>query len=264
MGAEAFDVVERGGRIAGVRYRAEDGEHEIAATLTVATDGRRSIVRQRAGMVPKDYGAPMDVLWFRMSREDSDPPESFGRFSPGHIVAMIDRGEYWQVGYVIPKGADAELRQQGIETLRASFGRLMPAFADRTSREPASWDDVKTLEVQVNRLKRWHRPGPAVHRRRGARHVAGRGGGDQPGRAGCGGRGQRPGRALARGTLTDARPGPRRAPAVVPHGGHPDASRASSSVACSSRRCAAGAAAGRRASCARWPGVRSCAASRRG
>ena len=159
MGAEVFDVTERDGRIAGVRYRAGDGEHEIAATLTVATDGRRSIVRQRAGLEPKDYGAPMDVLWFRMSREDADHGESFGRFSPGHIVAMIDRGEYWQVGYVIPKGADVELRRRGIETLRASFAKLMPAFAERTERAPASWDEVKTLEVQVNRLKRWHRPG---------------------------------------------------------------------------------------------------------
>ena len=159
MRAEVVDVLETRGRVSGVRYRTDDGLHEVEATLTVATDGRDSAVRRSAGLEPVAYGAPMDVLWFRLSREETDPDETFARVSAGHIVAMIQRGDYWQVGYVIPKGAEAALRRRGIETLRASLADLMPVFAGRTEREPASWDEVKTLEVQVNRLRRWHRPG---------------------------------------------------------------------------------------------------------
>ena len=159
MGSEVTDVLEEGGRVTGVRYRSADGNHEVNATLTVATDGRDSAVRRSAGLEPVTYGAPMDVLWFRLSREESDPGETFGRFAAGHIVAMIHRGDYWQVGYVIPKGSDVTLRAGGIETLRASLAELLPGFVQRVRREPASWDDVKTLEVQVNRLRRWHQPG---------------------------------------------------------------------------------------------------------
>ena len=159
MGAEVVDVLEKVGRVSGVRYRSADGLREVAATLTVAADGRHSLVRRRAGLEPVAFGAPMDVLWFRLSREGTDPGETFGRFSAGHIVAMVNRGDYWQVGYVIPKGSDAALRRQGIETLRRSLAELMPAFADRVEYEPAGWDDVKTLEVQVDRLRRWHRRG---------------------------------------------------------------------------------------------------------
>jgi len=159
MGAEVVGLLETAGRVAGVRYRTADGLREVAATLTVAADGRHSIVRRSAGLEPVAFGAPMDVLWFRLSREEGDPDATFGRFTAGHIVAMINRGEYWQVGYVIPKGSDAALREQGIDTLRRSLAALLPPFADRAQREPAGWDEVKTLEVQVNRLKRWHRPG---------------------------------------------------------------------------------------------------------
>jgi 2-polyprenyl-6-methoxyphenol hydroxylase-like FAD-dependent oxidoreductase len=159
MGAEVVDVLEEAGRVSGVRYRSADDLREVAATLTVAADGRHSLVRRRAGLEPVAFGVPMDVLWFRLSREGTDPGETFGRFSAGHIVAMINRGNYWQVGYVIPKGSDATLRQRGIETLRSSLAELMPAFADRVEHEPVGWDDVKTLEVQINRLRRWHRRG---------------------------------------------------------------------------------------------------------
>ena len=159
MGAEVVGLLETAGRVAGVRYRTADGLREVAATLTVAADGRHSIVRRSAGLEPVAFGAPMDVLWFRLSREEGDPDATFGRFTAGHIVAMINRGEYWQVGYVIPKGSDAALREQGVDTLRRSLAALLPPFADRAQREPAGWDEVKTLEVQVNRLKRWHRPG---------------------------------------------------------------------------------------------------------
>ena len=159
MGAEVVGLIETAGQVAGVRYRTAGKLREVAATLTVAADGRHSIVRRSAGLEPVAFGAPMDVLWFRLSREESDPDATFGRFSAGHIVAMINRGEYWQVGFVILKGSDVALRRQGIETLRGSLAELMPPFADRAQREPAGWDEVKTLEVQVDRLKRWHRPG---------------------------------------------------------------------------------------------------------
>jgi 2-polyprenyl-6-methoxyphenol hydroxylase-like FAD-dependent oxidoreductase len=159
MGAEVVGLLETEGRVAGVRYRTADGLREVAAALTVAADGRHSLVRRGAGLEPVAFGAPMDVLWFRLSREEGDPDATFGRFSAGHIVAMIHRGDYWQVGYVIPKGSDLALRRQGIDTLRSSLAELMPPFADRTQREPGGWEEVKTLEVQVNRLKRWHRPG---------------------------------------------------------------------------------------------------------
>jgi 2-polyprenyl-6-methoxyphenol hydroxylase-like FAD-dependent oxidoreductase len=101
----------------------------------------------------------MDVLWFRLSRSPSDPTESVGRVSTGRFMAMIDRGSYWQIGYVVPKGGDSRLRAGSIDALRASVRELVPSFADRTEREPGSWDDVKTLSVQVDRLRRWHRAG---------------------------------------------------------------------------------------------------------
>lgn len=137
MGAEVEDLVETARRVSGVRYRSVDGLREVAATLTIATDGRDSVVRRRAGLKPVAFGAPMDVLWFRLSREETDPDATFGRFSAGHIVAMINRGDYWQVGYAIPKGSDAVLRRQGIDRLRSSLAALMPPFANRAQREPA-------------------------------------------------------------------------------------------------------------------------------
>jgi len=160
MGAEVLDVRRGGGgRVTGVSYRdREGGTHEVDATLTVATDGRGSDVRRSVGLVPVGYGAPMDILWFRLSRSHGDREGTFGRITAGRFVAMIDRGDYWQVAYAIPKGADAELRAQSIDTLRESVADLMPFLADRTH-ELRGWDDVRSLEVQVNRLRRWHVPG---------------------------------------------------------------------------------------------------------
>jgi 2-polyprenyl-6-methoxyphenol hydroxylase-like FAD-dependent oxidoreductase len=160
LGAEVVDLLRSGDRVLGVRYRTGDGvAHEVRAELTVAADGRHSDVRAAAGLEPIRCGAPMDVLWFRLSRRDSDPAESFGRLSSGRFMALINRDSYWQVGYVISKGTDAELRGHSIGVLRASLAELLPFLADRLAEEPASWDDVKTLEVQVDRLRRWHRPG---------------------------------------------------------------------------------------------------------
>jgi 2-polyprenyl-6-methoxyphenol hydroxylase-like FAD-dependent oxidoreductase len=158
MDAEVLDVTRRDGRVTGLRYRAADGTHEVAAALTVATDGRDSDVRRAVGLTPVAYGAPMDILWFRLSRGSSDREGSFGRITPGRFAAMIDRGDYWQVAFAIPKGTEAKLRRRDIQTLRDSVAELLPFLGDRVE-ELRSWSDVKGLEVQVNRLRRWHLPG---------------------------------------------------------------------------------------------------------
>ncbi len=158
MGAEVIDVSRRAGRVTGLRYRAADGTHEVTATLTVAADGRDSDVRRSVGVIPVTYGAPMDVLWFRLSRRPSDRKGTFGRITSGRFAAMIDRGDYWQVAFAIPKGSEAAFREQAIDTLRDALVELMPFLDDRVA-ELRSWDDVKGLEVQVNRLRRWHLPG---------------------------------------------------------------------------------------------------------
>lgn len=158
MGAEVVDLLREGAVTTGLRYRDARGVHEVTAALTVAADGRDSAVRRAAGVHPVGYGAPMDILWFRLPRLPTDRRETFGRVSAGRFVAMIDRGECWQMAYAIPKGTESELRRQGIETLRDEVARLLPFLADRVE-TLGSFDGVRALEVQVNRLRRWHRPG---------------------------------------------------------------------------------------------------------
>lgn len=158
MRTAANGLIEDGGRIAGVRAEGPEGPIEIRATLVIAADGRTSLLRSAAGLEVEDFGAPMDVLWFRLPREATDPAESFGRVGPGRMVAMIDRGSYWQCGYVIPKGGADELRGKDIATFRASVAATVPFLANRTD-GLRGWDDVSLLTVQVNRLKTWSRPG---------------------------------------------------------------------------------------------------------
>jgi 2-polyprenyl-6-methoxyphenol hydroxylase-like FAD-dependent oxidoreductase len=158
MRAEAVDLIEDGGRIAGVRANTPDGTLEIRADLTVGCDGRHSTVRERAGFTLDDLGAPMDVLWFRLRKKPSDPNETMGRFDAGRIVVMLDRGDYWQCAFVIHKGAIEETKRAGLPAFRQSIVRLLPAFADRVD-ELKDWDQIKLLTVAVNRVRRWHRPG---------------------------------------------------------------------------------------------------------
>ncbi|MEU6791467.1 FAD-dependent oxidoreductase [Nonomuraea wenchangensis] len=158
MGAEAYDLIREGGAVRGVRYRDESGEHELRADLTVAADGRRSALRVRAGLVPRELGAPMDVLWFRLPWRDGDPENTFLRVSRGHMMVGINRVSYWQLAYLIPKGGHDRLVGQGIEALRRPVARLMPFLADRVT-EIEGYDDVNVLTVAINRLRRWHRPG---------------------------------------------------------------------------------------------------------
>jgi 2-polyprenyl-6-methoxyphenol hydroxylase-like FAD-dependent oxidoreductase len=158
MRSEALSLVSDGGIIQGVIAETPQGPLEIRAGLTIGADGRHSTVREAAGFVPQEIGAPMDVLWFRLSRRPDDPHQAFGRAEAGRILILIDRGEHWQCGYVIAKGAFARMQAEDIASLRRSVAELVPFARDRVD-EIASWDDVKLLTVSVNRLPVWHRPG---------------------------------------------------------------------------------------------------------
>ena len=158
MEAEVTDLVEEGGRVTGVRAQTPQGELQVRADLTVGADGRHSVVRERAGLQVLNLGAPMDVLWMRVSRRPTDPGATFGRIDTGRILALLNREDYWQLAYVIPKGSADELRRQDPEVLRADLARLAPFLADRVS-ELRDWNDVKLLTVAVDRLSKWSRPG---------------------------------------------------------------------------------------------------------
>jgi 2-polyprenyl-6-methoxyphenol hydroxylase-like FAD-dependent oxidoreductase len=156
--AEVFELIEEDGVVRGVRYRTRNGVRELRALLTVACDGRHSVVRHASRLPLTDFGAPMDVLWYRISRRDTDPSGSFLRLAPGKLLPMIDRGTYWQGAYTIPKGGFAELQARGIEALRDDLRAYLPWLGDRVS-EIGDWEDVGFLEVQVNWLRRWYKPG---------------------------------------------------------------------------------------------------------
>jgi 2-polyprenyl-6-methoxyphenol hydroxylase-like FAD-dependent oxidoreductase len=158
MQAEAADLIEENGRVAGVRAKTPDGPVEIRAALAVGADGRGSVVRERAGLQVIDQGAPMDIFWMRLSRKAGDPGESLGRAAAGKILIMIDREDYWQCGFVIPKGAADEIHKRGIELFREELAQLQPFLRDRVG-ELRDWKDVSLLTVKVDRLKRWWRPG---------------------------------------------------------------------------------------------------------
>jgi 2-polyprenyl-6-methoxyphenol hydroxylase-like FAD-dependent oxidoreductase len=158
MSTKATGVIEEGGRVVGVRAESATGDIEIRANLVVGTDGRHSTLREAAGFTPIEYGAPMDVLWFRVPRKPDDPEDVFGRVARGHLMVMLNRDDYWQCAFVVPKGDNDKLRAQPIETFRADVAGVAPLITDRMD-ALASWDDVKFLEVKVNRLPTWHKPG---------------------------------------------------------------------------------------------------------
>jgi 2-polyprenyl-6-methoxyphenol hydroxylase-like FAD-dependent oxidoreductase len=158
MRTEGTGLLRDGERVAGVTAHSSDSLLEIRAGLVVATDGRHSTMRNAANLKVIDHGAPMDVLWLRLSRRDGDPGQTLGRIGAGHMLVTLDRGDYWQCAFVIPKGGFDALRNGGLEAFRAKIVRLAPHFRDRVQ-EVASWDDVKLLTVAVNRLERWYQPG---------------------------------------------------------------------------------------------------------
>ena len=158
MNTEAVDLIEGNGRVAGVRAKTSDGTLSIRADLVVGCDGRHSTVRAKAGLKSEDYGAPMDVLWFRLTRKASDDVEAFGHVEAGRMMVMLDRGDYWQCAYVIPKGGIDRIKAEGLDAFRRRVVAMTPAVADRVG-ELKSFDDIKLLTVTVDRLRQWWRPG---------------------------------------------------------------------------------------------------------
>ncbi|MTD93488.1 FAD-dependent oxidoreductase [Hyphomicrobium sp. xq] len=157
MQANVTDLVEERGRVVGVRATTPEGPLEVRAKLTVGCDGRKSTVRAKAGLEVEDIGAPIDVFWMRVSRRPDDPP-SGGRLNAGSFFAMLDRGDYFQLAYVIPKDTAEKLREQGLPAFREIIAKALPFLADRVD-ELKTWDDVKLLTVSIDRLRTWYRPG---------------------------------------------------------------------------------------------------------
>jgi 2-polyprenyl-6-methoxyphenol hydroxylase-like FAD-dependent oxidoreductase len=158
MEAEVTDLLEEGGRIAGVRAKSPRGPFEVRADLTIGADGRRSIVRARAGLTLLDLDAPMDVMWMRISHRDGDPAQTFGHVEAGRVLVMLDRKDYWQCAYVIPKGTADAMRREDISRFREEIVRLSPFLRERVA-ELRTWDDVHLLTVAVDRLVKWSRAG---------------------------------------------------------------------------------------------------------
>ncbi|MFZ1212153.1 MAG: FAD-dependent oxidoreductase [Pseudolabrys sp.] len=158
MQTEAIDLIEENGRIAGVRAKSPEGELEIRAELIVGCDSRHSTIRTKAGLKSDDYGAPMDVMWFRLSHRPGDSEETVGHIESGRMMVMLNRNDYWQCAYVIPKGTAEEVRSAGLAKFRQVIADMSPFVRDRLG-EIESWDQVKLLTVAVDRLRRWFRPG---------------------------------------------------------------------------------------------------------
>jgi len=158
METEATDLIIDGDRVAGVRARGKNGEVDVRADLVVGTDGRHSTVRDKAGLQVVETGVPIDVLWFRLSRRPDDPSAAFGRVDFGKIMVMIDRGDYFQCGFLVHKGGFEELQQGGLGNFRDAIGMLAPFMRDRVN-ELKDWNQVSLLTVKVDHLLRWYRPG---------------------------------------------------------------------------------------------------------
>jgi len=159
MRAEATDLIEEGGRVVGLRAATENGDLEIRADLVVGCDGRHSTVRELAGFKSDDLGAPMDVLWFRIARKDADGEMVAGHIERGRMMIMLDRGDYWQCAYVIPKGSIDKVKAAGLDAFRATVSEMAPVDVHDRLDAIASWDDVKLLTVTVDILRRWYTPG---------------------------------------------------------------------------------------------------------
>ena len=158
MESEVTGLSFDGDRVSGVQVKMPGGRRDIYADLVVGTDGRKSTVREAAGLKSIDFGAPMDVLWMGIPRQPTDPSQLLGRLDYGQIFVLIDRGDYWQAGLVVRKGAYEEIRQRGLPALREDITRLAPFLGDRVN-ALKTWDDIKLLTVQVDRLEKWYRDG---------------------------------------------------------------------------------------------------------
>jgi len=158
MQAEVTDLIEENGKVAGVRAKTPEGILEARANLTIGADGRHSVVRERAGLPVINLGAPMDVMWMRLSRRPGDPGQTFGHVDIGRILVLLNREDYWQCAFVIPKGAIEEIRQRGLASFREEIAKLAPFLRDRVD-ELRDWKDISLLTVAVDRLQVWFRSG---------------------------------------------------------------------------------------------------------
>ena len=158
MGASAQELIQEDDVCVGVRYRTSEGWDECRAALTVACDGRFSKLRKLAGLEPDSASPPMDVLWFRLPRIPEDGVDLVFRIHQGHLVVMLDRGDFWQIGYVILKGAFHDIREAGMELFHASLAQLVPELSDRLG-DLTEWTQVTPLNVEASRLRKWYAPG---------------------------------------------------------------------------------------------------------
>ena len=158
MRAEVVGLLEEAGRVVGVEVATPEGRLAVRAQLMVAADGRHSVIREKAKLPIEELGAPMDVLWFRISRRPEDSTAAMGRFQAGRLFVMLNRGDYWQCGFIIAKGTLEEIRRAGLPAFRDSVAALVPFAADRVT-DIRDWDDVKLLTVLVDRLTTWYRAG---------------------------------------------------------------------------------------------------------
>src|SRR5258708_1617040 len=158
MESEVTELIEENGRIVGVRAKTSQSILEVRADLTLGTDGRHSVVRAKAGLEVVALGAPIAVLWMRLTRERSDPDQTLGRFRAGKILVMLNRGDYWQCAYVIQKGGLEEIRQKGLVAFREDIAGVAPFLRGRMG-ELKDWNDIKLLTVAVDRLRQWWRSG---------------------------------------------------------------------------------------------------------
>ncbi len=158
METKVAGLIIENGRVLGVQAETPNGPLEVHASVVVGADGRHSTVRECAELPVRDIGAPIDVFWMRIPRKPGDPDQPAGRFDRGRILVMINRSDYWQCGFVIPKGGADKVRQAGLSAFREAIALIAPFVADRVD-ALRSWDDVKLLTVVIDRLRRWHRPG---------------------------------------------------------------------------------------------------------
>ena len=158
MQHEVVDLIIEGDRVAGVRVKTPDGERDFCADLVIGADGRNAITHTRAGFEIQELGVPIDVLWMHISKRDGDPEQLFGFFRHGKLLVLIDRENYYQAGFVIPKGGIETAKERGLPALHSEIVSLAPFLKDRIT-ELDDWSKIKLLTVQINRLRKWCREG---------------------------------------------------------------------------------------------------------
>ncbi|MBT9370769.1 FAD-dependent oxidoreductase [Rhizobium sp. CSW-27] len=158
MATKVVDVLEEGGRVTGLALQRADGPMMLRSSLVVAADGRHSVVREKAGLEVESFGSPSEVVWMKLSKQEGDPAETMGHAGPRQGFVLIDRGDYWQCGYIVRRGSFAEIRAGELEAFRDMVRAVSPLPASRMN-EIAGWEDVSLLQVRIDRLKRWWKPG---------------------------------------------------------------------------------------------------------